>query len=308
MTTNNNTLHETILTRLLDDPTGETLSAAELLPKPVVKPVIKPTAKPKAKRKAKRKTAPVQAQTRAKGAKLSTLIDLSASKVENKYRRAFEAIGKAGVDRMPALLAKRFAKGIKCRLVISSKPEYRRQVNIVTIGKPDIEHAYTLTVWVGHPDYAKAVESKVWTTVTAHIMAAFVECLYRANTLKFRSDADSGGKITEDASDVCESIGITKRSRVGKFRGSKGLEAWTTDKVISKHLSTLAEMYVPKYTPKPDTPSKKTTVTLVCVAGCKLTDATTYGIRVQHANVNDYTSLLRCAHHPDTQFTIKDED
>ena len=101
----------------------------ELLSQPEIKTEIKPTGatkeKTKAKRKAKRKTIPpVQAQTRAKGAKLSTLIDLSASKVENKYRRAFEAIGKAGVDRMPALLAKRFAKGIKCRLVISSKPEY----------------------------------------------------------------------------------------------------------------------------------------------------------------------------------------
>jgi hypothetical protein len=255
-------------------------------------------------------------QPRAKAPKLSALIDLTANDVESKYKKAFEAVMKAGVDRMPASRAKVFVNGIKGRLVVDSQPN-RRQANIIQVGKPDIEHAHTLHLWVGHEDYATAMSKTVdnakaskgasnyWTTVAAHIVATGLELLYKANTMKARHEKE-GNKLTKDFKSDLALLGVSPESRVGAYRGGKGLDKWVEGKTISQHLQALSEMYVPVYTPKADASTAKTTVTLVCVPGCKLTDAAPYGIKVKKENVNDYISLLRCEHH--ASLTIKDED
>jgi hypothetical protein len=257
----------------------------------------------------KPKTIPT-VQPRAKAPKLSALIDLTANDVESKYKKAFEAVMKAGVDRMPSSRAKVFVNGIKGRLVVDSQPN-RRQANIIQVGKPDIEHAHTLHLWVGHEDYAASVKQDwnvsdgSWTTVAAHIVATGLELLYKANTMKARHEKE-GNKLTKDFKSDLALLGVNPESRVGAYRGGKGLDKWVESKAISQHLQTLSEMYVPTYTAKADASTAKTTVTLVCVPGCKLTDAAPYGIKVKKENVNDYISLLRCEHH--ASLTIKDED
>ena len=249
--------------------------------------------------------APVPAPVIKQG-KLSDLIDLSANGVESKYHEAFVSIMKAGIDRMPELRAKDFKSPISVRLVVNSQPN-RRQANIVSIGKPDIEHAHVLYLWVGHEDYAKAVKGENWTTVCAHIVATGLELVYRGNTLKARSSADTGGKLTPDFKRDLQAIGVEPESRIGHYRGTKGLEKWAKGEAIQEHLKTLAGMYVPAYTPKSEVDTKKSTVILVCEPDCPLTDAAPYGIRVKHESVNDYIRLLRCDFH-DRFLTIKDED
>jgi hypothetical protein len=250
--------------------------------------------------------APVVIPETVKQGKLSDLIDLSANAVESKYHHAFISIMKAGIDRMPELRAKDFKSPISVRLVVNSQPN-RRQANIVSIGKPDIEHAHVLYLWVGHEDYALAVRNGEWTTVSAHISATGLELIYKANTLKARSSAETGGKLTPDFKRDLQAIGVEPESRVGHYRGTKGLEKWAQGEAIQEHLKTLASMYVPAYTAKSEVDAKKSTVILVCEPGCKLTDAAPYGIRVKRENVNDYLELLRCDYH-DGQLSIKEQE
>jgi hypothetical protein len=125
--------------------------------------------------------------------------------------------------------------------------------------------------------------------------------------LKARSSAETGGKLTPDFKRDLQAIGVEPESRVGHYRGTKGLEKWAQGEAIQEHLKTLASMYVPAYTAKSEVDAKKSTVILVCEPGCKLTDAAPYGIRVKRENVNDYLELLRCDYH-DGQLSIKEQE
>lgn len=228
--------------------------------------------------------------------KLSDLIDLSANELESEYHNAFIGIMKRGLDRMPKMRVADFKSTIRIRLMVDSQPN-RRQSNIVAVGKPDIDHAHVLHLWVGHPDYAKALLNGVWTTVVAHILGAGVEVVYKGNTLKYRSDGNTGGKITPGALNDLEAIGVDPESRIGRYRGTQALAKWAESKVIQGYLETLASMYVPVYAEKTVT-TKKTTVTLICKAeDCKLNDLDAYGIKVKLDTVNDYVGQLKCSLH-----------
>ena len=227
---------------------------------------------------------------------LSDLIDLSADAEVSKYQDAFVAIMKRCIDRLPKLRADDFTNGITVRIVVDSQPR-GHQTGIISIGKPDIAHAHVLYLWVGHEDYARALREDEWSTVVAHIGACGMELVYKANTLKARSVGNTGGKLTPDYIRDNKAIGIENESRTGEFRGTDGLAKWAKTKAIQTHLDTLQDMYVPAYTETSRSGGGKTTVTLTCEGGCKLSDLDEYGIRVKKENVNEYLSLIKCDLH-----------
>ena len=237
--------------------------------------------------------------------KLSDLIDLSADAEVSKYQDAFVAIMKRCIDRLPKLRADEFTRGIRIRLMVSSQP-HGHQTGIVLIGKPDIAHAYVVYLWAGHEDYARALRDDEWSTVVAHIGACGMELVYKANTLKARSVGNTGGKLTPDYIRDNKAIGIENESRTGEFRGTDGLAKWAKTKAIQTYLDTLQDMYVPAYTDTSRTGGGKTTVTLTCAGGCKLSDLDNYGIKVKKENSADYRSLLKCATHGELKEVIEE--
>ena len=242
------------------------------------------------------KVAPPEVVETVKPKKLSDLIDLSADAEVSKYQDAFVAIMKRCIDRLPKLRADDFTRSIQIRLMVSSQP-HGHQTGIVLIGKPDIAHAHVVYLWAGHEDYARALRDGEWSTVVAHIGACGIELVYKANTLKARSVGKTGGKLTPDYNRDNKAIGIVNESRTGEFRGTDGLAKWAKTKAIQTHLDTLQDMYVPAYTDTSRTGGGKTTVTLTCEGGCKLSDLDNYGIKVKKEHSSEYRSLLKCALH-----------